>query len=232
MRIVVILFASIILLFLCALALMWIPLPQSFPPPLSKGRNLMAAIIVGILGLGDLIALTIYVVFSPLQAGRVLDPVLGPAGFTSQGYMIFGRRYTGRYRDKTFDVHYLPSQSSRPAVLDVYVGAETGTRMAIGGQRPLLDCRDCARLTASEPELADLEWFAESESRARSLIGDPQTKAAVIRLIRESPESADLYVQPTRVWFRAHLRQLPEERVWQWFDDISIVASAAELVTQ
>ena len=96
MKIVMLLFASIILLFFCALILMWMPMPKPFPPPLSKGRNLMAAITVGVLGMADVIALAIYVISLPLQAGRALDPILTPAGFGAQRYIVFGRRYKGR----------------------------------------------------------------------------------------------------------------------------------------
>ena len=107
MRAIMLFFASIVLLFFCALILMWMPLPKPFPPALSKGRNLMSAIIVGCLGMADVIALTVYVVLLSLRPGRMLDPVLLPAGFTSQNYMLFGRRYTGLYRGRSFEVQYL-----------------------------------------------------------------------------------------------------------------------------
>jgi len=142
--------------------------------------------------------------------------------------MIFGRRYTGRYKDKAFEVQYFPPQRIRAAVLDVYVRANTGTRMAVGRQRPLLDCRDCAHLAVSEPDLDGLEWFVENEPRARSLIADQQVRAALARLVRDPPELVELYVQPERIWFRAHVRQLSDEQLWQWFDDISVVVAAVE----
>lgn len=100
--------------------------------------------------------------------------------------------------------------------------------MAVGRQRPLLDCRDCAHLAVSEPDLDGLEWFVENEPRARSLIADQQVRAALARLVRDPPELVELYVQPERIWFRAHVRQLSDEQLWQWFDDISVVVAAVE----
>jgi|GEM_PF-6119781 len=43
-----------------SLLLLAMPLPGSFPPPFSHGRNLPVAILAGVLGLGYLIALAVH----------------------------------------------------------------------------------------------------------------------------------------------------------------------------
>ena len=64
------------------------------------------------------------------------------------------------------------------------------------------------------------------------MIADEQVKAALARLVLDPTGSAELYVQPARVWFRAHVWQLSDAQVEQWFDDIGVVATAAELAAE
>jgi hypothetical protein len=230
MRIIPLLFLPIVLVFICALILLWLPLPKPFPPALSQGRNLFAAISVGILGVGYMIGLTVYLVALPIQAARELDPVFVPAGFASRSYMLFGRKYAGTYRERAFDVFYFPPQRGKPASLNVYLDVATGMRMALGQQRPLLDCRRCAAVFSNEPELAGLEMFAENESRARDLIADLDARLSLKRLLRVPADlgSREVYVQPERVWFRAYPNQLSGEQIWQWLNDLIVIASTAQ----
>ena len=51
-RILLLILVPPVLLFGFALILMWLPLPQPFPAPLSHGRNLVVAVATGILGIG------------------------------------------------------------------------------------------------------------------------------------------------------------------------------------
>ena len=145
-RILFLILVSPILLLLCALLFLWVPLPYPFPPTLSAGRNQISAIVAGILGSGYLIGLTVYVVSSFRRAGRVLDPVLTSTGLGSESYLVFGRQYRGVIDGREVEVRFVPSQGARSAQLDTHVGAKLGARMAVGQQRPLLYCRDCARL--------------------------------------------------------------------------------------
>ena len=71
MRILFLILVPPVLLFGCALLMMSLPLPQPFPPPLSDGRNQMAAVITGILGVGYVFGLALYLVSSVLRVGRV-----------------------------------------------------------------------------------------------------------------------------------------------------------------
>ena len=40
MRILLLILVPVVLLLACALIVLWVPLPGSFPPPFSDGRNL------------------------------------------------------------------------------------------------------------------------------------------------------------------------------------------------
>jgi len=95
MQIVLLILVPPILLFGFALILMWLPLPQPFPSPLSQGRNVVAAMTTGILGIGYTVALMAYVLSSIRQAGQAWDAVFTRRGLASQSYLGFGRQYHG-----------------------------------------------------------------------------------------------------------------------------------------
>ncbi len=60
-RLLLLLIVPPILIFLCALAMLAVPLPDFFPPPWSQGHNKLSAILVGgVGGLGYLVSLILY----------------------------------------------------------------------------------------------------------------------------------------------------------------------------
>ena len=238
LRILLLILVPPILLFLCALIILWIPLPQPFPAPLSGGRNRTSAIITGVLGIGYLVGLVVYVISSLLRAGRMLDPVFTLAGLVSRSYWVFGRQYNGVIHKREVEIYFLPSQGISPALLNVRVGADLGTRVAIGHKRPLLDCSDCEPLNVDELDVGHLRVYAEDEGRARSLLSDPASRAALRRLMeplpmycmddRGKPGFREVYLQPERVWLRARPRQMTETQLRQWLDDLLALAEAGE----
>jgi hypothetical protein len=201
----------------------------------------MAAIATGLLGMGYLVALAVYVFSAYLGAGRALDGVCASLGLTSESYWIFGRRYHGSVeRERShgrqqIDITFLPSRRPGASILNIYVYARLGMRMAIGQRRPLLDCRDCPRLDMDDPALAHLEFFARDEVAARTLLADPAIRAALSRLMvrQELPGLGtafqELYVQPDRIWFRSHAQRVTEVQFRQWLDDLVALAQVGEM---
>jgi hypothetical protein len=231
MQLLLLIFVPPILLFGFALIVMRLPLPRPFPPPQSNGRNLMAAVTTGILGVGYMIGLAVYVISLFLQAGRDLDAVFAPYGLTSRGYLVFGRQYHGEVESRQVDVDFVPAQGQRPALLNVYVSAAAGTRVAIGGQKPLLDCANCQRVTVDEPTLDYLHILAQDAAWVHALLADPANVAALGRLLEEQETLGlrELYVQPHRIWLRAHPSpQATEPHIQQWLNDLLALAQAVE----
>ena len=231
MRIILLLLVPPLLIFGCALIMIWVPLPRPLPPALSSGRNLMAAVATGILGIGYVVGLAVYLVSSFSATGRVLDPVFASRGLASQGYMLFGRQYHGSVQGRQIDVQFMPSQGLQPAQLQVYVAADVDARVAIGTQRPLLDCRDCARIEITRPELRHLEVYAQDAAWTRMWLDRPANSAALGRLLGD-PQGLGLrefYVQPDRIWLRAHpTARVTALQVGQWFDDVLALAAGVE----
>ena len=231
MRILLLLLVPPLLIFGCALIVIWVPLPRPLPPALSSARNLMAAITTGILGIAYIIGLFVYLVSAVSTAGRVVDPVLVSHGLSSQRYMLFGRQAHGLVDGRQVDVQFMPSQGIRPALLQVYVAADVDARVAIGTQRPLLDCRDCARIEITRPELRHLEVYAQDAAWTRMWLDRPANSAALGRLLGD-PQGLGLrefYVQPDRIWLRAHpSARVTALQVRQWFDDLLALAAGVE----
>jgi len=232
MRIILLLLLPPILLFGFALILMWLPLPSSFPVALSQGRNLIAAAMTGLLGIGYIVGLTLYLISSVRQAGRILDPLFASRGLASQSYLGLGRQYHGVVKDRLVEVNFTKGRVFQPDLLNLYVSADLGVRVAMGKQRPLLDCRDCSRVVVGEPGLNDrLEIYSESEAWVRDLLGESTVRSLVSRLMGNQKEHGfrEIYLQPERIWLRAHpSSQVTEDDIEQWFDDLVALAEAAE----
>ena len=96
-----------VLVFGCAIAAMWLPLPRSFPPALSGGRNQMAAIATGLVLLSNLLWLAGYAVNSRVQYNSAVDWPLVSQGLEAKSYMLFGRQYRGTLQGRQVDVTFV-----------------------------------------------------------------------------------------------------------------------------
>ncbi len=226
MRVLLLLLTLPVLLFTCALTMLWVPLPAS----LDGARDQVAAIVTGLVGAGTLVGVAVYVIASLQRASRSLDPVLTPMGLAAKPYALFGRQYRGLLQGRQVQVHYLPAQASRSARLDLTIDADLVARMAIGRQRPLLDCRDCPRLDTNEADMGPLQVYAQEGTPARRLLADARARAAIRRLVDDPSSSGqqEIYVQPGRIWLRARPWQIAEGQIEAWLDDLLALAEAGE----
>jgi hypothetical protein len=216
-----------VLLLACALLMMGMPLPRPFPPAMSRGRNLLAAVATGMMGLGYLAGLAVYAVAHFVRAGRVLDPVLVAAGLEPQGYLLVGRQYRGVIEGREVNVTFIPAQVIQSAQLTVTVSADLATRIAIARERPVLECRGCAPLEITDPSWEGLQIVAQDEAAARRLLSDP-TGRAVVRRLFGGWGLRELYLQPERVGLRARPRALTAAQFDQVFEDMLALAAAGE----
>ena len=191
----------------------------------------MVALVLGGLGVSYIVGLTVYVVSTFLRAGHVLDSLLASKGMSSESYLLFGRRYQGKLEGRAVQVNFVPAQGIRPAQLNLYVEAAMGTRVAIGRQRPWLDCRDCVRWEVAEAGLGKLQVYAEEEKRVDYLLKQAAGREAVVRLLANPQEYGfrELYLQPGRVWLHAHPQGLGGKLFQQWWEDMLVLAETSEL---
>jgi hypothetical protein len=229
MRLILLLILGPIVILACALAVIWLPLPGAFPPALSKARNQMAALLAGGLALIYLVALFYGAIKTALQPARLADEAFRPLGIAGQNYLLLGRQYNGDWQGRQLQISFVPGRFSS-AVLQVYLQADLGTRAAIGRQRPLLDCRDCRRVTVAHPEIAHLYVVAQDALWLERLLADEQGRTAVRRLMTEHAalRLTAIYFQPERIWLYAHPQELTAAQVEQWMDDLLTLCQIAE----
>lgn len=224
------LFGGLVALLICAVVILAIPLPRPLPEPFSKDRNLVAAIITGVLGLLFIGGFTVYLIAGVLAGGREFDPALIEAGFKARGYMLVGREYRGTVRDRPAAVHYLPPYRGQAAVIDITVEARSDLRLAAGAQRPLLDCRNCTQVDVTHLRLAGVQVYAADTVTVTRLLADLEAQAVFSRLLidAQTTGTVELYVQPQQVWLRAHMRSTSSELLLSWLDDLAALAEMVE----
>ena len=84
-----------ILLFGFALGLLFLPLPDLFPPVGSSERSLMTAIITGLLGLIWLVFLVVQLIRIVFIPGRMLDRIFISKGFIRKKLSWCGQTVSG-----------------------------------------------------------------------------------------------------------------------------------------
>jgi len=193
------------LIFVCALFALWLPLPRPFPPALSQSRNQIAALAAGILFFGNLLLLAGGMVSSRLQRNSGVDRAMLAMGLQGRPYMLFGRRYRGEIQGKAIDISFVRGRWGDSA-LNIYIQADLQTRIAIGNNRPLLDCRNCPQVIPDAPALSHLQIYAQDEQKARNWLAQAAVKDALLRLMDKDAAwgHRNIYLQPARLWFYAH----------------------------
>ncbi len=221
-----------IFILICAVLMMWLPLPDFLPPALSNGRNLAAALAAGALFMGNLVWMALYVIGSLLQYSRAVDHAFVPLGLEAQAYLLFGRQYHGLFQGRQVDITFVRGRWS--TALNIYVAAPLDTRAAIGAKRPLLDCRDCPRLALSIPGLHDVQIFAQDEAWTRNLLADATVQAALSRLMagQKLLGQGELYIQPDRIWSSSRPQRVDAAVFRQWFEDLMTLVEAAKALSK
>jgi hypothetical protein len=104
------------------------------------------------------------------------------------------------------------------------VKASPGVRIAVGRQRPLLDCRDCPRVDLGNN--SPYAVYTQDEQAARRTFADAAFRVPVDRLMggRGSPV---LYVQPDQFWFRVRATHVAEEGTEGWLQDLLRLAAVS-----
>jgi len=231
LKVLLLLFALPFLVLGVALASMAVPLPAPFPEAFSQGRNLFSAVLTGVVGLVAVGGLGAYVVSLFLRAGRSLEGPLTGIGLRAEAHMGVGRRYSGSLKGHRVQVRVLPATYPEAGRVELEVAASGLPRIALGGSRPLLDCRDCPAVPITNVGLAQLQAYAEDPDDAAAALADPRVATAVTTLVAAHVANNDreLYLQPERAWLRVHARPQPTgEQAAQWLGRLVELVQALE----
>ncbi len=202
---IIILVLSPILLFGLALLLIFIPLPEPFPISGSNSRNLLVAIMTGILGLAWLIALIIYLIKNILRAGRVFETLFTSRGLSGSNFLGLGRQYQGRLDGRQVEVQFSPGRMLQNSLLNIRMESNIDQSLAIGVTQPLLDCNDCKELDISPDSLGSIKVYAEDREWAQSFLSDP-SKVEQIKTLFDDKEGLgrrEIYLKNKQGWLHA-----------------------------
>lgn len=231
MRLLLMILLPGLLLLGSALVLIWLPLPAPFPAALSGGRNLLAAVVSGGLGLTYLAGLAFFLASSVRRSSRTLDALMRARGLKADGQIGVGREYRGTAGGRPVVVRFFPAQWPRSSLLNVTVAAEVNCSAAVGVRKPLLDCGNCPPLDMGELAPEDSVVLAEDGEWMRTLMADESGWRAMNNLLADQDRYGhrELYFQPEQLWLRARpTGHVSQDQVGSWLDDLLVLAEAAE----
>ncbi|MFH2038111.1 MAG: hypothetical protein ABIJ65_01615 [Chloroflexota bacterium] len=218
--IIIILAVSPILLLGLALMLILIPLPVPFPISGSNARNMMAAIVTGILGLVWLIALSVYLVKAILMAGSVFDTFFTTRGLSSSNYLGLGRQYQGRLEGRQVEAQFSPGRMLQNSLLNIRIETDIDQHMAIGESKPLLDCNDCEKVDFSPNPLDSIKVYAQDKAWAQSVLLNPSNVELIKSLMddQEGLGKREFYLKNKQGWLHARpTSRLKAAHLQIWF---------------
>lgn len=220
------------ILIACMLIVALLPLPHI------RGwsdRDVRALILAGGLALAFFAALTFVTLFGVrliVNRARALDAAFTPLGLAGGAYLLNGRQYHGTRLGRQVDAYFY-----RGPALDLYVSASIKTRLGIGTKESIgmaiAGMMNRQPLDIGDPEFGRLAIYPLDEAWARTLLADPQAKAALLRLA----DDASLFglrsvnIQPGSISLRMRSidwKKITAESARQRTDDLITLARAAE----
>jgi hypothetical protein len=189
-----------------------------------------------ILGLGAMGVFTFAIVFwSFSRRGRWLDSVFAPLGLKGSAYMVSGRRCRGTLDGRQVDVRF-----TRGPMLTLYVSTPPQTRLGIGEKNALTSgfagIAGKQALETGDPDYAGLCIYPNDEAWARTLLADPEAKAALLRLMNASEWALfhNVILEQGNWLLRLYRNKglfryaIAPAEARQWFDDLFTLARVGE----
>jgi len=225
-RTILLLLLPPVLLFGLVLLGLWMPLPSPLPPALSHGRNLLVAVLTGIAGLIYVVSIGVFIVRLFKNTAKFLDAVLIPAGFQAKAYLWIGSQYSGTYNGNSIRVHYISNQGFRPAILNIRIKTQMDMRLAIGLERPILDCTDCPRIHLHDVHDETFHIYGDQDSQTVQYLQSPGMAEHINFLLADQRHLGlrELYIQPDQIWLRSHPVNVSSEIFKSWLDRMLLLS--------
>ncbi len=196
MRLILTMFLMFFVLFAAALMLIFLPLPRPFPPAMSSERNLLSAIIVGVLGMILLLWFAFGLLADVRRSREILDPAFDELGFDKTSYLLTGRKYFGAVEGFRVEAAYHQQYRVEPAKLDIVIHSDFPVEFAIAKKRPLLFLRDCPLSKIDLPR-DDLKLYTVSEEEIGIILFDNSGWESINSIFEWDFKLTELYATST-----------------------------------
>ncbi len=217
MRLILTMFLMFLVLFAAALMLIFLPLPRPFPPAMSSERNLLSAIIVGVLGMIFLVWYTIGAVGGITKARNTLDPIFCELGFTKSIYLLVGRSYLGEVDGYKISANVFPPYRVEPGKAEIIIHSGFDTEMAIMKGKPLIYCRNCRQIDEDFGFGANV--YSEKEIVARKLLDSSKVREAISSMFAEDFKLLEMDFTPSFFSIRIRTYNLGAAQFAEVFDN-------------
>ena len=207
-----------------------VPLPATFPPAWSDGRNLFAAITTGLLGVGGVVSIAAFTLHQLARSGSSLDETFRAEGLAPAGRLLFARQFEGSLGGRKATASLHPRFALQPWRLIVSIEARPMVRMALGRPRPLTNTRELALLPQSDLKLDGCFVHSQDQSVAQRLL-DTHAFASGLGPFLATGDSVgawEIHLDTDRVWLRIRAYHLEDSSVARWLEELGNLAEVSE----
>lgn len=230
MRLVLLLLLMPVVLAAWIAVVLAIPLPATFPPAWSDGRNLFAAITTGLLGVGGVASIAAYAMHQLARAGSSLDETFGAKGLAPAGRLLFARQFAGTLGGRKATASLHPPFAVQPWRLMVSVEACPVVRMALGRPRPLTNTRELPLLRQSDLKLDGCFVCSQDRAAARRLLDAPAFVSGLEAFLATGDlvGAWELHLDTDRIWLRIRAYRLEDDTVSRWLEELGKMVEVTE----
>jgi len=223
-RILALLLLIPIIIILIAVLINIIPLPYF----LDDSRQLIAAVLAGIVSFIYLVGITIYIINSFRRLGRVFDKIAEDIGLRKQDFRYFGKRYKGILQDRDLVIEYFPPRFIQGALLNIYLSCSQKIPAVISKKAPILESR------AGKDPAYELEYgfhvFSPDRKDISKIFSDSTFLNAVNKILQRGNRRHTLQVffRNNEIYLRSRLAHLGPEDLKIFINSLEVMAGIME----
>ncbi|MCK5848072.1 MAG: hypothetical protein KAH01_02595 [Caldisericia bacterium] len=212
-RVLIFLLVIPILILILAFVILWLPLPGLASEPGSRSRNLVAAITVGIFGLGLIVALVAYLLKVLKTASHCMDKYFLAKGLVISKAYSYGRSFHGAINDVQIEGVLLPSYYLQPWRLNVTMHKGIGFLGTLGNRKTIVN-RYCKPYHPEGP-LSSYFTVSTEPQKMNQFLKDPLVEKTIQKMIQghTKQDTWELRLYEKKVEFKSCQYEFhPEEK--------------------
>jgi hypothetical protein len=207
-----------------ALLINIIPLPYF----LDDSRQLLAAIIAGIISFLYLVFITIYIIYSFRRMGRIFDKTAREIDLKKQDFLYFGKKYKGNWHNREIVIEYFPPRVIQGALLNIYLFARPTILAVISKKAPLIDYK------AGKKQLIEMKYgfnvYSSEYEGIRKIFSDNIFSNALYKILHKGKRghTLQIFFRAKDIYLRSRLAHLGPEDLKTFINSLEVMAGIME----